>query len=113
MNTATKGKHMSPRETQNPFGPLAEMIADLVVAKIEARGRRLMTLAESAKYLGPVAKLAARRDRIRPDRMCSRGTKPTAVGSDGVGSLDSGAERQRVEWSARVNDDVDGMGPAL
>jgi excisionase family DNA binding protein len=43
---------MSQRETQNPFAPLAEMIADLVVAKLETRGRRLLTLAEAAKYLG-------------------------------------------------------------
>ena len=37
---------------QNPFTPLAEMIADMVVAKLEARGRRLLTLAQGAEYLG-------------------------------------------------------------
>jgi hypothetical protein len=38
--------------TSNPFAPLAEIIADLVVAKLEARGRRLFTLAEAANYIG-------------------------------------------------------------
>jgi excisionase family DNA binding protein len=36
----------------NPLAPLAEMIADLVVTKLEANGRRLLTLAEAATYLG-------------------------------------------------------------
>lgn len=43
---------MNQSENQNPFVPLAEMIADLVVAKLEARERRLLTLAEGAKYIG-------------------------------------------------------------
>jgi excisionase family DNA binding protein len=37
--------------TTNPFLPLAEMIADLVVKRLEAREQRLMTLSQAAVYL--------------------------------------------------------------
>jgi excisionase family DNA binding protein len=38
--------------TQNALVPFAKIIADLVVAELEARERRLLTLREGAKYLG-------------------------------------------------------------
>jgi excisionase family DNA binding protein len=37
--------------TQNPFAPLAKMIADMVVEELDRRQQRLLTPTEAAKYL--------------------------------------------------------------